>query len=451
MTDLDVIVVGGGPAGLAAALAIIEAGLSVELIEQRLTVGGAIFRQPIDSIEGVPQHRAVRGRWKALFASYCQSGIRLRHSCVFLGVDSDGVVLIEDRHQGAVVRLRARAVVIATGAIEKILPRPGWELSGISTAGGLQVMMKETGRPPNGRVLLAGNGPLLIAVAAQMAKLGNPPVAVVEAGDPLRHPLVSSGLFAYPRLLSEAFSYLYGMTTSRTTWLRGSVLKRVRRCDGGMEAILADRHGRVQTIIVDRVGLHDGVKPNHVGLPDIAAQTDARPIILKAGDCREALGSIAAEADGRRVARQVVNILSGKTQALKDVETTIAQQRRAQSLLSALFAPVDPASPLAALPDETILCRCEGRTVGDLRLLAQRSDGLSGREAKHNGRFSMGVCQGRFCAANVAEMLNLISTLQTPAVAHDLTGQRWPIRPVSIGALTCATSQHDSNDERGSK
>ena len=451
MTDLDIIVVGGGAAGISAALEASGSGLSVEIIEQRRNVGGAIYRQPIDGVEAVPQPRTARARWKALFSAYRQSGIRLRHSCVFLGIDSDGLVLVEDRLHGAVVHLKARAVVIATGAIEKILPRPGWELSGVSTAGGLQVMMKETGRPPHGRILLAGGGPLLIAVAAQMAKLGNPPVAVVEAGDPIRHPLVTFGLFAYPRLLSEAFSYLCEMTANRTPWLRGCVLTGVRRCDTGLEATLRDRRGQSQTIIVDRVGLHDGVRSNHFGLPDVAMKADARPIIMRAGDCREALGSIAAEADGRRVGRQVVNLLSGKTRALKDVEAAIAQQRRAQSLLSALFAPVDPTSPLATLPDETILCRCEGRTIGDLRLLAQRSDGLSGREVKHNGRFSMGVCQGRFCAANVAEVLNLISPSQAPAAANDLTGQRWPIRPVSIGALTRAISQHNSNDERGSK
>lgn len=431
MPRCDVVVVGGGPAGMAAAIGLAKHGLSVELIEQRRTLGGAIFRQPIDGVDPIPQRASVKARWLRLSSTFSRAPVRVRYGCMFLGVDGDGLVLFEDRQAGEVLRLEARAVIIAIGAMEKVRPIPGWDRPGVSTVGGLQVMMKETGRAPKGRVLLAGNGPLLMAAAAQMAAVGNPPVAIVEAGDPLRPCLAGLGLVVAPHLLAEAFGYLRAVYAAGIPWLRGARIEAIEAHADGLRATVADRSGVRSAFLVDRIGLHDGIRSNDLGLSADADGRESSPVVIRAGDCSEPLGALAAEADGALAARKIIALL-GREQPQGNEQAILVRQRHVQASLARLFAPT--AAPIE-LPDHTVLCRCEARTVGDLKRLLTGADLKSGREVKHNGRFAMGSCQGRFCAANAAELMTQLRPDAPPVIASDLTGQRWPLRPVPIATL----------------
>lgn len=444
MREIEVLIIGAGPAGLAAAIEASRAGFRALIIEQRETIGGAIYRQPIQGVARIPQPPVVKARWHRLLHSFAGCGITVRHGSVFLGIDGDGLAMVENRHDGTVEHVSARAVIIATGAVEKVLPRPGWEMAGISTAGGLQVMMKETGKAPAGRVLLAGSGPLLLAVATQMAKAGNPPVGIVEAGDPMRHPLVGMRLAAFPGLLTEAAFYLKDVWLRGIPWLRGTAVTSIRREAEALVVTLRDRQDAERRIVVDRIGLHDGIRPNDFGLPETALDEGSVPLIVTAGDCREALGALGAEADGRRVAQRITCILKTRQRNAGSVE--IDRQRRAQALLARLFAPVANDPPLSRLSDDTVLCRCENRTLGDLKSLCGTPDPLSGREVKQNGRFAMGACQGRFCAENTARLMAELRPDVAPPSANDLTGRRWPIRPVSIGALVRASNDRTQQE-----
>lgn len=440
MDKPHVIVIGGGPAGVSAAIEVARAGLTVEIFEQRETLGGAVYRQPA---YGTAFHQPAR--WQAIMKDFLAASIPVHHGSVFLGVDGDGVVLIENRNIGRVEKRRAAAVIIATGAVEKVFPRSGWHQPGVSTAGGLQLMMKETSRAPEGKVLLAGSGPLLIAVAAQMTRLGNPPVAIIEAGDPFLRVKQALQLLPHTALMREAMSYLATIFAKRVPWIRGAQLIAIEKDGAAFSAVIRKRDGSSQRIAANRIGLHDGIRPNNFGLPTETTELQSQPLVLRAGDCREALGSMAASADGRRAGRTVVAKLL-KLQNADQNRSEIDQLRAAQNALSLLFAPLGSASPLDQLSDETILCRCEGRTAGDLRRLCERSDPLSGREVKHNGRFAMGACQGRFCAENTAAFIAQINKGRNAPVAQDLTGQRWPVRPVSIAALTNANAINDNNN-----
>ncbi|PJI40502.1 MAG: oxidase [Rhizobium sp.] len=445
MTEPDVIIIGGGPAGLSAAIEISRSGYSVEIVEQRESLGGAVHRQPIAGVAPISQAAGPKARWNALAQAFSAARISVRHASVFLGVDGDGLVLIENRRTGRIEQARPKAVILATGAVEKVHPRPGWQMAGVSTAGGLQVMMKETGRAPQGRVLLAGSGPLLIAVAAQMARLGNPPVAIVEAGDPLRRVGPGIAMLGHAALLREAAGYLSQIYLRRVPWLRGTQLVTIARDGENLQAVLRRRDGGERQITVDRIGLHDGIRPNDFGLPNETTASTSRPLIVRAGDCREALGAFAAEADGRRAGRTVTDLLSGKRDRA-GLDHAVERARLAQATLAELFAPIHAAQPLRSLPDDTVLCRCEGKTVGDLRQLCSRADRLTGREVKHNGRFAMGACQGRFCAANTAALMAEINPDGPAPSTEDLTGRRWPVRPISIAALTGAIPPNTENE-----
>lgn len=435
MIEAEVLVIGAGPAGLAAAIEASRAGLAVTVVEQRETIGGAIYRQAVLEAAAVYQAPPVRARWQRLARDFAGCGAAVRHGSVFLGIDGDGLAIVESRAEGRVEPIAAKAVIIAVGAIEKVLPRPGWNKAGVSTVGGLQIMMKETGRAPEGRILLGGSGPLLIAVAAQMARLGNAPVAVVEAGDPFRHPLAGAKLLAYPTLLTEALFYLKDVWLRGIPWLRATTVAGIEAGAEGLVATLRDCTGTERRIAVDRIGLHDGIRPNDFGL---SMPSGASPVVVTAGDCREALGAVAAEEDGRRAARSLVRLLRQKEKV--GATAALRRVRKAQSLLSDLFAPVSTRSLLSGLTDDTVLCRCENRTVRDLKVLCGNEDPLSGREVKHNGRFAMGACQGRFCAENTARLMAELRQDAPAPSAVDLTGNRWPIRPVPIGALVRASN-----------
>lgn len=437
---VDAIVIGAGPAGVTAALEMSRNGLSVVLVEQRTQIGGAIYCQPV---AGAERDLSVGGkRWQSLANELFASAVTLRTGCVFLGIDGDGVVMIEDRESQTVERLRARAVIVAIGAIERVFPRPGWDLAGVSTVGGLQVMLKQTGRAPAGRVLLAGSGPLLLALAAQMCRAGNPPVAIIESGNPLRHSVRGLGLLKHPKILAQALGYMAIIKGHRVPWKRGTSLTSIERKGTTLLATVEDARGRIDQISVDRIGLHDGIQSNGIGLShyEKEAATQGYPLIFRAGDAREALGAIAAEADGKCVAREVITELGGKSKHLNLLKRRIASQRQLQSLLSSMFAPDLSVDLPENLPPETVICRCEGKTVGDLLLLLGSDDRLSGREIKHNGRFAMGQCQGRFCAHTVTGIIARHHSEKNRHGTDNLTGKRWPLRPVSIGSLVSSGS-----------
>lgn len=448
MFDTDVLVIGGGPAGIAAALAISAAGLAVELCEQRPQLGGAIYRRPIEGARHVALPALLAGRWRRLAERLAAAKVSIRTTCAFLGIDSSGLALIENRQERRVDRWRVKAVILACGAIERVLPRPGWQLAGVSTVGGLQVMMKETGNPPAGRVLLAGSGPLLLAAAAQMSALGNPPVAIVEAGNPSALAGESLRLLKHPRLLSEATAYLLSLRRQRLPWRRATSLMAIERSEDALVATLETQNGQIERLVVDRIGLHDGLRPNDFGLQgDEMTETEA-PIVIKAGDCREVLGAIAAEADGYRAGTKAASLLRKKAMETSRYDKAVRRERNAQASIAKLFRPTDGAAALTRLPDEVVLCRCEGRTVGQLRAMVDSVDPMSAREIKLNGRFSMGACQGRFCAEWTLELIAALRSERSPPAIAELTGRRWPIRPVSLQALAAA-SQASSRDDSG--
>ena len=429
MIDPDVLVIGGGPAGVAAATELADLGRRVVLVEQRDRLGGAIHRAYVgpgaNPLQVVARHQR---NWARLAQRLVQAGDRIdtHYESVFLGVDGDGRFLLDERVGQRVIAVRPKAVVLAVGAMEVVMPRPGWELPGVTTAGGLQVQMKETGRAPQGPILVAGTGPLPFALAAQLAAAGNPPVAVLERGQPgraaWRHPRAALDGLRSLANVKDALGYGARLLRAGVPYLQGWAVVAVEAVPDGLLVTCQHTDGATQQHRVRHLALHDGLVPQAHGLP---TQEIAGVPVVRAGDCREVLGADGALSDGRHAAHEVVRQL-GLVVADAGLGRVLAAARRTQHAMATLCAaPVQPTGP------ETVICRCEGLRRADLDAL---QGAQSAREIRLVGRFGMGVCQGRFCAGHVARLAAQADVSFDPA---DLAGgvPRWPLRPVSLSAL----------------
>lgn len=439
----DILVVGGGPAGVAAACRVAEAGCTVRLCDQAPAPGGAIFRGANGSSPLMPaEHTAT---WREISARLERNAaaIQVMNSTSFVGLDSNGIVVLKDRNTGRALQTSPQGVILATGAIESVRPVPGWHLPRVVTAGGLQVNVKSSGAPPDGNIVIAGNGPLLLAVAAQLATLGNPPVAVVESGRPmLPRPQLLGLPLAYIR---EALAYVRTLRRFRVPWIQGAHLERIDQHAKNLSVVI--RKGtRELAYAADIVALHDGLQSNSTGLPDENVESDKGVIVVCAGDCREPLGVRAAPASGRFAADRLLAALQ-KSSLSPNPPAQLRRQARAQAYLKSIFRPISRIR-LQSLPDDTILCRCEQKTVGDLRRLLVNPD-VSAKEIKLAGRFAMGRCQGRFCAKWTLDVAaEMVGVRYAP---ESLVGKRWPVCPISIGALARLAPESDAEPLAASK
>ncbi|MDI1245799.1 MAG: FAD-dependent oxidoreductase, partial [Rhodoferax sp.] len=393
MSQPDVLVVGGGPAGVAAAVELTGMGLSVLLVEQRDRLGGAIHRAYVGAGPSPVKRNAHHQRqWQTLLdqVGLASERFSLQLQSVFLGVEGDGLYLLDDRAAGCVRGVRPKAVLMAVGGVERVLPVPGWELPGVTTVGGMQVQLKETGEAPQGRILVAGSGPLPLALAAQLAAAGNPPLALLERGTPFGNALLQpgaavDGLRSWPPL-AEALGYATQLLRSGVPYRAGCMVTAIEAMPQGLRVAVLDRRGRTLVYEVTHLALHDGLESNQTGLP---AQTEAGLPVVWAGDCREVLGADAAISDGRRAAQQLAKNL-GHVCPEPQFDGALASARRLQTALRTLCA-----APAPVTTPETVLCRCEG-------LRAASASALQGAGSAHEirvvGRFAMGACQGRFCA-----------------------------------------------------
>ena len=159
-------IIGAGPAGMAAAVLAAELGLETVLIDEQPAPGGQIYR----AIEGAEPNTPLGPDYlvgRPLVTALRASNVDYRSGTTLWHLDPEGTLFLETG--GRIETVTARRILLATGALERPVPIPGWTLPGVMTAGAAQILLKSSGLVPEGRVVLAGQGPLLYLVAAQLA------------------------------------------------------------------------------------------------------------------------------------------------------------------------------------------------------------------------------------------------------------------------------------------
>lgn len=382
----DVLVVGAGPAGMAAALAAAEGGASVAVVDDNPAPGGQIWRDGPGAV--LP---AAARRWRGALEAHAR--IRVCSGARVVAAPAPKELLLEDAARAW--RMQWQRLILCTGARELLLPFPGWTLPGVTGAGGLQALVK-AGLPVEGeRIVVAGSGPLLLAAAATARAAGARVLRIAEQAPLGAVAGFAAGLLRWPRKAAQAVALadIRYRSASHVVAVQGR---------GRVESVRLREGAREREIACDRVACGFGLVPNtQLGrllgcaldaggraVPGLAVdrmQATSVPDVFAAGECTGFGGSERALAQGTIAGHAAV----GDLEAAKAHAAERARWDGFADRLHRSFA-LGPAMRRMARPD-TLLCRCEDVPMSALA-------GCSGwADAKLHHRCGMGACQGRIC------------------------------------------------------
>ncbi len=458
---VDVVVVGAGPAGVEAALAAAVCGLSVTLLDEASQAGGQVYRAPPSTFRGALQDAAdpegvrLRTRLAASGVTVCFDHIVWS---VSPGFRVDALGPSGPRYWSA------KAVIAAAGAQERVVPFPGWTLPGVIGLAGATIMLKSQGVLPGRRNLVAGQGPLLLAVAAGILKAGGQVAAVLDLATRAewladwpalasRVDLVMRGALWRARLLRAGVPILHRQAVRRVT---NTPQGQLRAMIGPVDGAGRPMTGAAREVVVDALAVgngltsstditrllcvthrYDELRGGWVPSVDEVFRTSL-PGLYVAGDGAGLAGAAAAAADGRLVGLTVARDLGYVSSASYD-ETVAPLRRKARrarrfgTAMARLMA-LRPAQ-LDAIPPDTVLCRCEDVTRAEIDAAAAEG-ARTVNQLKAWTRCGMGPCQGRICGDIVGAVLSRAGG--TRETAGFFTG-RTPFRPLPLGQLVTET------------
>lgn len=446
---MTVLIVGAGPAGIRAAETLVKAGLRPVVVDEGARAGGQIYRRPPAGFVRPPSKLYGSEARKAVhlhetFGRMVEAGqveYRPKTSVVAL---RDGVAQLVGPN--GLSDLRYDRLILATGAMDRVLPIDGWQSGGVYTFGAMQIALKAQGIALGQQIVLLGTGPLLTLLASQLLKAGADVRAVLDTS-PMRsqvkggmqmlavRPMVTLRGMAIRAGLRRV--YHAGVTGLRIDtdvdgptavhWRAASGRQHRTKCD----AVGMGWHLRAETHLADLAGAQFRWDDDFAQwLPQLDEMGRGGKGLYLAGDGARLLGADGAEFAGRLAG---IACLQDLGLTAPDPSAELRQMRRMQRFARGMQRAFPwPAQMAAQTPDDTVLCRCEGVTAGDLRHTTDRS-GPEANRAKSLGRVGMGRCQGRYCQLAGAEIIAAQSGLHPREVGR-MRAQS-PVRPVPIDAL----------------
>jgi NADPH-dependent 2,4-dienoyl-CoA reductase/sulfur reductase-like enzyme len=451
----DMVIVGGGPAGMAAAQVSAGKGASVLLIDSANDLGGHFYKAPPEnfsaplSVLDDGHQREFHSRLESLLKSNVDVLSDTGVWGIFAGTETtvgdaekpeatpDNTVftLCLDSNQPAPNNIETGIVILAPGVYDRPIPFPGWTLPGVLTPGAVQMLLKKQGISPGKRVLVAGTGPLQLAVAANLASEGIEVVALLDtcsaAEGMLRFPAAMWGQWGR---VKEAIVYMHSLLKNRVALrFRHAVYGAIGTPTSGVQAAVVGRldpagypiPGTKETLEVDTICVSYGFAPSielslHLGCtqdynPELGVyfprhdermQTTQKGVFV-AGDVSGIGGKIMADLQGQVAGISALEMLGITSQAeakslRAGLQPKIRREQRFAQLMWKRFRIKPGYFKLAS--DEVVVCRCENVTAGQIRRsFAGGARDLRG--AKLRTRVGMGMCQGRYCSSNVAAIL----------------------------------------------
>lgn len=447
----DLIIIGAGPGGLAAAVTADSLGLNTLVVDEQPEPGGQIYR----SMERSRRENAhVLGKdyfaGRPLVEAFRASGVTYMPSTTVLNIANDFDVDLVSA--GMTQRVRGRRMLLSIGAAERPVPMKNWTLPGVMGAAAADILFKSADMVPDEPVVLAGSGPLLLLAACHLVDNGVEIAAMVE----------TAGVKDYIR----ATPFLPGALLRCSYLLKGMQMRwKVKRAGvplyigcRDLEVMGRERaeglrftcRGKPMEIAAKTVLLHEGVVPNlrlsqslncehewyepqryWKPVLDIWGQTSVEGVSV-AGDASGIGGGPMAVITGHLAAIDGAHKLDKISKAERDRlaaehRKNLNKERSIRPFLDHVFPP--NRQTLNPADDEVMVCRCEEITAGQIRqAIAQGARHPA--QIKGRTRAGMGPCQGRMCAATIAEMIADSCALDIAEVGS--LRVRTPLKPLSI-------------------
>ena len=439
-----IIIIGAGPAGLAAAEAASRSGAEVALIDSASKKGGQYWRHR-NSVKGYKSDRADQLFSKIESAS---SVTHISDATVWSIETQGGLYRVNYLQGGQESSLTAEKLIIATGAYDRSLPFPGWDLPGSMTPGAAQSLLKGHDLLPGKRIIVAGTGPFLLPVATGLAESGAEIVGLYEANNPLRWLLSAHALLLNP---SKFLELVYYAKLLRRSKIAPRFNQSVTRFSDGLATIsgvnsrLQIGKKKSQTLSADVVAVGWGFLPDLTlgGIVGCAQKVDSDGTTIFEVDDQQRSSVrniwIAGEATG--IGGADLSLIEGEIAGLSATGQSIRSTLRLNRIRKQIFANALKLSyPVrdgwqSWLEENTTVCRCEEVKMSEICESVTELGAEDSRTAKLFTRAGMGLCQGRVCSRNVSEIVAGLTHCPITDGERIALSNRPIASPISLGLL----------------
>lgn len=456
MPSYDLVIIGAGPAGMAAASSASKYGLNVAILDEQANLGGQIYRSLSHSTlvdESILGPDYYQGR--SLINNTQKAKLDYLPNATVWSISSDLIINFTCQQQGR--QIKTKKLLIATGAQERPAPFSGWTLPGVMTCGSAQILLKSSGITPSGPLVLAGSGPLLLLIAAQLNRAGVEIKAILDTTPRGRYvaalPYLSKALKNLPLLL-KGVSLIAEIKKSKIPiYKQVSHLSATSTSQEHMDRVTFKQGYKEQSITCTTLLIHQGVVPNvqltralqlnhhwhdlqqcwHPTLDQWGQSS--HPDIFIAGDSGGIAGAKAAAYLGELSALKITQTLNKiECDKLKELAASTSKKLKKEAAIRPfLDALYQPHKNFLTPSDDTLVCRCEEVSAKQIRDMVAR--GCKGpNQTKAFSRAGMGPCQGRLCGLTVANIIADERNIHINEVGYYQV--RSPIKPITLSELS---------------